>query len=164
MKSILFIRHAKSSWDSPTLKDFDRPLNERGNKDAPMMAKRLLDKKINIDVFISSPAVRALTTATYFHHSYKAKKDQLITIPALYHASVDVFLEVIKQLDNKYDSVALFSHNPGITNMANSLGVAKVDNMPTCSIFGVQADVNNWKQFEAAIKQFWLFDYPKQAQ
>ncbi|CAN5702179.1 histidine phosphatase family protein [soil metagenome] len=161
MKSILFIRHAKSSWDSPTLKDFDRPLNERGNKDAPMMAKRLLDKKINIDFFISSPAVRALTTATYFHQAYKAKKDHLITIPALFHASVDVFFDVIKQIDNKYDTVAIFSHNPGITAIVNSLGVARVDNMPTCSVFGVHAEINNWKQFDAGVKQFWLFDYPK---
>ena len=164
MKSILFIRHAKSSWDSPTQKDFERPLNERGNKDAPMMAKRLLDKKVAIDVFISSPAVRALSTATYFHQAYKAKKDQLITIPVLYHASGDVFYDVIKQIDNKHNTVALFSHNPGITVMVNSLGVAKVDNMPTCSVFGVHADIENWQEFEAAVKQFWMFDYPKLGQ
>ena len=164
MKSILFIRHAKSSWDSPTQKDFERPLNERGNKDAPMMAKRLLDKKVAIDVFISSPAVRALSTATYFHQAYKAKKDMLITIPVLYHASGDVFYDVIKQIDNKHNTVALFSHNPGITVMVNSLGVAKVDNMPTCSVFGVHADIENWQEFEAAVKQFWMFDYPKLGQ
>jgi len=164
MKSILFIRHAKSSWDSPTQKDFERPLNERGNKDAPMMAKRLMDKKVAIDVFISSPAVRALSTATYFHQAYKAKKDQLITIPVLYHASGDVFYDVIKQIDNKHNTVALFSHNPGITVMVNSLGVAKVDNMPTCSVFGVHADIENWQEFEAAVKQFWMFDYPKLGQ
>ena len=164
MKSILFIRHAKSSWDSPTQKDFERPLNERGNKDAPMMAKRLLDKKVAIDVFISSPAVRALSTATYFHQAYKAKKDQLITITVLYHASGDVFYDVIKQIDNKHNTVALFSHNPGITVMVNSLGVAKVDNMPTCSVFGVHADIENWQEFEAAVKQFWMFDYPKLGQ
>lgn len=163
MKSILFVRHAKSSWESPTQKDFDRPLNERGNKDAPVMASRLMEKKIQIDAFVSSTAIRAITTANYFHQAYKAKKDQLILMPSLYHASVPDFYNVIKQLNNKCETVALFSHNPGITEMVNSLGVAHVDSMPTCAVFGVHADIKNWEDFETADKQFWLFDYPKLA-
>ena len=141
--------------------DFDRPLNDRGTKDAPMMAKRLLDKHISIDAFVSSTALRALTTAKFFHQAYKARKDDLIEIPELYHAQPAVFYSVINQLSDKYNCVALFSHNPGITEMVNSLGVAKVDNMPTCAIFGVHADIKSWSEFKDAPRQFWLFDYPK---
>ena len=143
------------------MKDFDRPLNDRGNKDAPAMAKRLLDKHINVDAFVTSPALRALTTARFFHEAFKAKKDELITIPDLYHAPVNKFYWVIDHLDDRYDCVALFSHNPGITEMVNTLNVATVDNMPTCGIFGVNADIAKWKDFEDAEKKFWFFDYPK---
>jgi phosphohistidine phosphatase len=161
MKSILLIRHAKSSWDSPTLKDFDRPLNDRGNKDAPKMAKRLKGKHIAIDLFVTSTAVRALSTARYFIKEYEVKKERLIELPELYHAPAAIFYEVIAALDDKFDSVAIFSHNPGITEMVNSLDVAHVDNMPTCAAFGVKADVKNWADFKDAPRHFWLFDYPK---
>ncbi|MES2647361.1 MAG: histidine phosphatase family protein [Bacteroidota bacterium] len=161
MKSILFVRHAKSSWDNPAMKDFDRTLNDRGNKDAPMMAKRLLDKKPEIDLFVSSPAIRAFSTAKYFHAGLNGRKEQLVTIPELYHASVVDFYQIIHSLNNSFNTVAIFSHNPGITEMVNSLGVAKVDNMPTCAIFAVRADINNWNEFELSPKQFWFFDYPK---
>lgn len=161
MKSLLLVRHAKSSWDSPMMMDFDRPLNDRGNKDAPMMAKRLLEKNVEINAFVTSNAVRALTTARYFHQAYNAKKDQLIENQDLYNASPEVFFKVIAQLDNKYNSVAIFSHNPGITQIVNLLQVAKVDEMPTCAVFGVRADIKSWKDFKSSHKQFWLFDYPK---
>ncbi len=161
MKSILLVRHAKSSWENPAMKDFDRTLNDRGNKDAPMMARRLLDKKLEIDLFVSSPAVRAYSTAKYFHESFNSKKELLITVPELYHASVSDFYQTIHSLDDRFDTVAIFSHNPGINEMVNSLGVAKVDNMPTCAIFAVRADINNWKDFEQSPRQFWFFDYPK---
>jgi phosphohistidine phosphatase len=161
MKSLLLVRHAKSSWDSPSQQDFDRPLNDRGDRDAPMMANRLLDRKIEIDLFVTSTAVRAKATAKYFIKAFGAKKDRVIDLPDLYHASASVFYNVIKQLDDKYNTAAIFSHNPGITEMVNTLGVAKLDNMPTCGVFGVRADVESWADFKDAPKHFWFFDYPK---
>lgn len=161
MKSLLLIRHAKSSWDSPTLKDFDRPLNERGQKDAPMMAGRLVQTKHHMDAFVSSNAKRAMATATYFHAAYKSSPLQLIQEPLLYQAQPKDFYTVISALNNDWKSVALFSHNPGITGMVNSFNVATVVDMPTCAVFGVTADIKDWKDFEAAEKRFLLFDYPK---
>ncbi len=161
MKSLLFVRHAKSSWQSPGTQDFDRPLNERGHRDAPVMAKRLLDKDVSIDLFVSSPALRAITTARYFHDAFKAKKSQLIEVPELYHVSVATFYKVIEKLDDAINTAALFSHNPGITYTVNSFAVAKVDDMPTCGVFGIYVDIDSWKDFEKAAKTFWLFDYPK---
>ncbi|MEO7310622.1 MAG: histidine phosphatase family protein, partial [Chitinophagaceae bacterium] len=161
MKSLLLIRHAKSSWDSPTLKDFDRSLNERGHKDAALMAGRLLESMPHLDAFISSSAVRAATTAEYFQKAYKAFGSGLILKPELYHAQPATYHEVIQTLNDDWKSVAIFSHNPGITEIVNSFNVAKVVDMPTCAIFGVTAEVKLWKDFVAAEKHFLMFDYPK---
>jgi phosphohistidine phosphatase len=161
MKSVLIIRHAKSSWDHVLQKDFDRPLNERGYKDAPAMAKRLLEKNIAIDAFISSPAARAYTTAAYFAKCYGKKEQDIITVPALYEAAAQVFYNVIKKTDDVFDDIAIFAHNPGITDFVNGLTTTRIDSMPTCAIFVVRADINSWKDFEKAKKTFWFFDYPK---
>lgn len=161
MKQLLIIRHAKSSWDFTSLKDFDRTLNERGHKDAPAMAKRLLGKQIHIDSFISSPATRALTTATYFAEAYGLTEKNITTIEKLYHAAPPVFYEVINQLNNELQSVAIFSHNPGITDFVNELTATKIDDMPTCGIFAIKIDTDNWQNFSLAKKDFWFFDYPK---
>lgn len=161
MKSLLVIRHAKSTWDGPLLTDFDRPLNSRGHRDAPVMANRLKEKGVGIDAFVSSTADRAFTTATYFAKTYGVEKANIIEKPELYHASVNTFLGVIRSLDNRYDTVALFSHNPGITELVNMLTNTRVDNMPTCSVFAVKTPINEWADFEGAAKDFWFFDYPK---
>jgi phosphohistidine phosphatase len=161
MKSLLLIRHAKSTWDNSLLKDFDRPLNERGHRDAPMMAKRLKEKGIEIDAFISSTANRALTTAIYFANAYGVKEQDIIKNSELYHAPVKTFLEVIDSLDDQYNTIALFSHNPGITELVNQLTHVRIDDMPTCAVFGVKASIDHWSAFEKAAKDFWFFDYPK---
>jgi phosphohistidine phosphatase len=162
LKTLILIRHAKSSWDDPTLPDFDRPLNDRGKKDAPKMAKRLADKKINIDAFTSSPAKRAKKTAELFIKEFDRDENEIILFPSLYHADVNDFFEAISVVDDKFKSIAVFSHNPGITSFANKLvEKAQLDNMPTCSVFAVKADIKNWSKFKDAEKEFWFFDYPK---
>ena len=162
MKTLLLIRHAKSSWDDTSLSDFDRPLNERGKVDAPKMGKRLRKNNVKIDAFISSPAKRAKKTAECFINEYDRNPDEIIFISSLYDASVSDFNAVVKTIDDKYKSAALFSHNPGITLLANELiSGADLDNMPTSSVFSVKADVEKWKDFSKAKKEFLFFDYPK---
>jgi phosphohistidine phosphatase len=161
MKQLLLIRHAKSSWDDPLQNDIDRPLNKRGKKDAPEMAERLLDKKIKIDAFISSPAERALSTCIYFAKAFDVKKKEIIQVDELYNAQVENFYKVIGEVDDTFDSIAIVSHNPGITAFANELTDVHVDDMPTCSIFSVKADIEKWKEFTEGEKLFWFFDYPK---
>ncbi len=161
LKSLIIIRHAKSSWDNYLQKDFDRPLNDRGHKDAPIMAKRLMDKKVTIDAFISSPAKRAFTTCKYFIKAYNRKEKDIIQKPELYEASVADFYEVIYGVDETFDNIAVFSHNPGITAFVNELTKTAIDNMPTCGIFAVKIDIVQWKEFPKAEKEFWFFDYPK---
>jgi phosphohistidine phosphatase len=156
------VRHAKSSWDDVSLPDFDRPLNNRGKKDAPKMAERLKDRIGDIDAFISSPAKRAKKTAELFIEEFNRDEEEIIFAPALYHASIDDFFKTILNADNNFKSIALFSHNPGITAFANEIvDNARPENMPTCSIFAVKINTNNWSEFKDAAKEFWFFDYPK---
>ncbi|MBL7742646.1 MAG: histidine phosphatase family protein [Chitinophagaceae bacterium] len=161
MKQLILVRHAKSDWSTLSLSDFDRPLNERGKRDAPVMAQRLLDKKIKIDAFVSSPARRARKTASVFAKEYKRDKGDIIFIEDLYAAPPEIFYEVIDKFDDHFDSVAIFSHNPGITDFANSLSDTRINNIPTCGIFAVKACIEKWKDFKEADKEFWFVDYPK---
>ncbi len=161
MKQLLLIRHAKSSWADAGMEDFDRPLNERGKKDAPEMAKRLLKRNISIDAFVSSTANRAQTTCAAFMKLFNADKKKLFLKEELYLAPPQQFEEVITLLDDAAETVAIFAHNPGITDFANSLTKTKVDDMPTCAVYAVKADTKSWKQFATAKKTFWFFDYPK---
>ena len=161
MKTLLIIRHAKSSWENAIVNDMERPLNERGRRDAPAMAQRLLQSGVGIDLFVSSPAKRARSTAELFIHEFGRKGEGILFVPELYHAPVQTFREVISNLDDRHDSVALFSHNPGITAFVNSLTSVRVDNMPTCGVFAVKSSAGNWIEFPGAGKEFWFFDYPK---
>ncbi len=160
-KTLFLVRHAKSSWDDPSVADFDRPLNERGKKDAPAMAKKLKDKKIKIDAFVSSPAKRARQTCNRFVKEFDVRKKKIVFEEKLYEAGEETFLDIVENLKNKWRHVAIFSHNPGITSFANSLTETKVDDMPTCSIFALIADTDTWKNFKKAKKEFWFFEYPK---
>ena len=161
-KTLLIIRHAKSSWDVGTITDFERPLNDRGKKDAPIMAKRLIDRNILIDTFVSSPAKRAKKTAELFCEVYNKKAIDILLVSMLYHPEVNNFYEAIAQLDNSADTVAIFSHNPGITEFLNTLtDTVRIDDMPTCSVFGIQIHSDKWADFKKAKKHFLFFDYPK---
>jgi phosphohistidine phosphatase len=164
LKSLILVRHAKSDWADPSLKDFDRPLNDRGKRDAPIMAHRLVDKKIKIDAFISSPAKRAKRTAELFAAQYKTDKKDIIFFEELYLAEPEAFFNVIAQTGDDYSTIAVFSHNEGITQFANQLSDVRVDDMPTCSMFAVKMKLKKWKDFREAEKEFWFFDYPKSNQ
>lgn len=161
MKTLLLIRHAKSSWDQPGTSDFDRPLNERGKKDAPIMAKRVKEKGIEPDLLLSSPAKRARKTAKYFAEEFGFDKQDIKTVDGLYGATQSEFVDVVKDIDDKYSVVAIFSHNPGITDFASSLTNVRVDDMPTCAVFALQLEVESWKEFVGSEKNFLFFDYPK---
>ena len=161
MKTLFIIRHAKSD-QSFFGNDFERPLNERGKADAAIMAKRLVDNKNKVDALVASPAVRAKETAELFAETLKIPVAQIVFISALYHASPEVFYEVVSNLADELDVVAIFSHNPGISYFVKSLNtITPVDNMPTCSVFAASADITKWSGFLKSKKEFLFFDYPK---
>lgn len=161
MKTLILVRHAKSSWDETGLSDSERPLNERGQKDAPEMAKRLYKKGLKIDRFVSSPAERAFRTARYFAKAFEVKKGDIQVEKSLYGALPSQFEKVVASLSDKDNVVTFFSHNPGITDYANTLTNVRTDNIPTCGVFAVQAEVESWKGFAKAEKKFLFYDYPK---
>lgn len=161
MKRLFIIRHAKSDQNYFG-NDFERPLNDRGKSDAPLMAKRLLEKQVKIDALVSSPAKRAKKTAELFAESLGKSPEKIIYISALYHATPDVFFDIIASLPDNLDAVAIFSHNPGITYFVNSLHTrTRVDNMPTAGIFAIEADISQWSEFAKAKREVLFFDYPK---
>lgn len=161
MKTLLLIRHAKSDWADPSLADFDRPLNERGKRDAPVMAQRLLDRKTRIDGILSSPAKRAAKTAKVFAEAFGIKKDKVLFVEELYMAGPEAFYDTIEKAPDKHDTLAVFSHNPGITEFANELTDARIDNIPTCGVFAIRVHTKKWEGFREAGKEFLFFDYPK---
>lgn len=161
MKTLLIVRHAKSSWDNLQLADFERPLNDRGKNDALTMAKRMKEIKIKIERFISSPAKRAKKTATIFMEEYGMKEKDLVLIPSLYEASVKNFYDTVENINDKDHVAALFSHNPGITDFVNTLTDQVVDNMSTCGVFAIKIKTKKWKDFKKSEKKFLFFDYPK---
>lgn len=162
MKTLILVRHAKSSWASIGQLDFDRPLNDRGKKDAVGMGQELYNENIQIDLFVSSPAKRARKTCKAFVEAYNKNTNDIVFIDKLYHASTAVFDNVINTLDDKDNVVAIFSHNPGITEFASSLCSDKpIVDMPTCGVFAVQAAANSWLEFESAKKKFLFFKTPK---
>ncbi|RYE00608.1 MAG: histidine phosphatase family protein [Sphingobacteriales bacterium] len=161
MKVLLLVRHAKSSWDDITMKDFDRPLNERGKKDAPEMAERVKEQGLKISYFVSSPAKRAKRTARYFAEAFGKDKDDIQVLENLYEPTAQAFADAVAALPDGEDVVAIFSHNPAITEYVNSLANVRVDDMPTCGVFAVAMDEKSWSAFASADKRFLFFDYPK---
>jgi len=161
MKTLLLIRHAKSSWNDLSLTDFDRQLNERGKHDAPTMAKKIHHRNIEIDTFVSSPAKRAKKTAEFFMDEYDVKERNLLIVPSLYEASTKNFYAAVEDLQDKNNIVALFAHNPGITDFINSLECYPIYEMPTCGVFAIKIKTKTWVDFKASEKEFLFFDYPK---
>jgi phosphohistidine phosphatase len=163
MKTLYVIRHAKSSWDDADKADFDRPLNERGKRDAPRMGKRLKEKKITPDLMLSSPAKRALSTCKRIAKILGYSKEKIKTDKNLYHASDDGILSVIQALKEKHSAVMIFGHNPGLTDFVNSLMSEEIgiENIPTCGIVCFQMNIESWSQLTWGIGKMIFFDYPK---
>lgn len=162
MKQILFVRHAKSSWADMSLNDKERPLNKRGIRDAPLIAKRCKDLGFAINLIISSPAVRAHLTAKIFHNFFQMEKPIQLE-DYLYHGDPSDFEEAICGVDDNIDCVAIFGHNPGITYLANDLDSNRyIDNVPTTGVLIGEIDIDYWEDFSIAKTILKDFIYPKQ--
>jgi phosphohistidine phosphatase len=163
MKNLVIIRHAKSSWSDPTHDDFDRSLNPRGFMDAPEMGRRLAEKSIKVDRIISSTANRARTTAEIFMQVLDLPKDGLDLRDELYLASADEIMNLIRDLENTWDDVALVGHNPGMTALVNHLAGVPIDNMPTCAVVRIEMGTPDWKRIKPGDCRMVEFDYPKKS-
>lgn len=143
-KHLFIIRHAKSDW-SFDVSDFDRPLNPRGFKNAPIMAMRLAQHAIKPQQLVSSPAKRAITTAQIFAEQLAMPVNAIQSERRIYEALPNTLLQLINELDNDFSSVAFFGHNPGLTLLVNYLADENIYNLPTCGIVHIRFDeVDDW--------------------
>ena len=162
MKTIYFVRHAKSSWADLSLRDIDRPLNKRGFRDAPFMGRLLKNKGAAPELLVSSPAKRAHTTAQLIANElgYEAAKIRLEA--GIYEAYPQEIMQIIYKLPDTVSTVLLFGHNPTWTSLANYYGEDYIDNIPTCGVFKVEAPVQSWSAFDKNTAKLTEFHYPKQ--
>ncbi|MGF1923157.1 MAG: SixA phosphatase family protein [Bacteroidia bacterium] len=160
-KRLILIRHAKSDWGNPSIKDFDRPLNKRGHLNAPEMAQRLVSQQIIPDLIVSSPALRAITTANYFAKEWGIGENHIETDRSIYEAPLRALLNSVNQFDNIHNSIAMFGHNPGLTDFVNYLSDVDIYNMPTCSVVMLEFGFDDWRMVSSSTAKVLLFDYPK---
>jgi len=161
MKRLYLVRHAKSSWKNPDLSDFDRPLNKRGKRDAPLMGEYLKNNREAPELIISSPARRALKTAKIIAKEIGLSPKRILTNETLYLADVPTLVTIIRQIEDSLDAVMLFGHNPGLTMLANYLTDHPVENIPTCGVFCIEFAANSWREISAGGGSVVFFHYPR---
>jgi len=121
VRDLIIMRHAKSDWSHEHSADFDRPLNKRGERDAPRMAKWMTSVKLVPDLLICSPALRARQTATEIINGLDLTDEVIIYDQRMYLASTDTLVNIIRETENKFRAVMLIGHNPGLENLAVEL-------------------------------------------
>jgi phosphohistidine phosphatase len=161
MKTLYIIRLAKSSWDSSAKSDFDRPLNRRGLRDAPIMGTVLKQKAIKPDLVISSSAKRAKKTALIISEQIGYEESDILFDENLYLASANEILEIIQNVDDYVESLFIIGHNPGMTEFINHFSDAFIDNLPTAGVFSMEFDMSSWKSLKTKSAKNCFFDYPK---
>lgn len=161
MKTLYLVRHAKSSWKEADLSDHDRPLNSRGERDAPRMGKRLQKREPLPKVVISSSAVRAKTTAKILAKEIGYSPSKIVIDEGLYDAGPGDIVSIIRSLDDNIDCAMLVGHNPTFTTLINALGNCHIDNLPTCGIAVLAFPLKTWKGIAKGQGELKHFDYPK---
>jgi len=161
MKTLYLMRHAKSSWDFDDLTDKERPLNNRGREDAPMMGQALAKRNIHLDLLVSSPAVRALSTAALVAHEINYPPNRIEVIERIYRAEVLDMLDIVRGLPEPTESVLLVGHNNTITDFANLLSPSQLNEMPTAAIVCLKFSCGQWSEVDRANAEFYFYDYPK---
>ncbi len=159
MKTIIFVRHGKSSWDYQ-VGDMDRPLKERGIKDAHLVANHLNSQGYKIDFAYSSPANRALHTGLIFLRTLNYNFAQFQVTDKLYDFSGETVLQFIKSLGNENATILIFGHNFAFTNLVNSLGDTYIDNLPTSGMAILEWNIDSWREIRKGKTKTLVF--PKQ--
>jgi len=155
------LRHAKSSWDDPDLKDFERPLNERGINDIPNMVSRFQSRQSGLDSIVCSPAIRAKSTAHLWAKNVEFPLDDIISNPELYFAGTNMFLKAASLLDDDCESAMLIGHNPAITEFVNQMGGSDIENIPTCGLVELELQIDDWSDIKLGDAKVVEFDFPK---
>lgn len=150
MKTLIFVRHAKSTWDYP-VEDIDRPLAVSGIKDAYLVAKEFRSHRVAIDAVYGSPAARALMTAMIFLRELDFPLKSFSCVRQLYDFSGEKIIQFVRELDNDKNTAMIFGHNHAFTALANKWGSLYVENVPTCGLVRLDFDVTEWKAIAKGI-------------
>jgi len=161
MKTLYLVRHAKSSWKYPNLDDFERPLNNRGRKNAPFMGKVLKKLKVAPDLVISSPANRASTTARMIAAAINYPLGNIRYSEAIYEFSEKALIHVVKQINDAVNKAMVVGHNPALNGLANYIGDQPIGNIPTCGAICVELDISSWAKLNAHCGKLKFFEFPK---
>jgi phosphohistidine phosphatase len=161
MRHITLLRHAKSDWDNPSQNDFDRTLNQRGEKNAKLIATRLKNSGMRPSLIISSDAVRAISTARLIARGIGYPIEFIQPDHELYLASPASIIDVLEREGETYTDVMIIGHNPGLTELANKLSNSQIDNIPTCGVFAVDIKIDSWADLANTQGTMNYFDYPK---
>ncbi|MCK9374356.1 MAG: histidine phosphatase family protein [Sulfuricurvum sp.] len=161
MKTLYLIRHAKSDWENPALDDFERPLNKRGEKNAPFMGEILAKHQIHPDLILCSPALRAKTTALKIAEKVGYKGKKIDYRESLYLADIRAIEALLQSLCTSDNTVFIVGHNPGLTLFAEYISGILIENIPTCGIFCVTLKKDDWSTLGRDSADFVSFEYPK---
>ena len=160
-KQLYIVRHAKSSWDYEDISDIDRPLSIRGITDAGVMAGRLKSNGDIPSLMISSPACRAIHTATIFARVLKFPLEKIIIAEKIYPGNINDILKILEKIEECHSSVMIFGHNPALTELANYFLKYPIDNIPTAGVVTLNFSVDRWKDLRESKAKSELVDFPK---
>ncbi|HWS02730.1 MAG TPA: histidine phosphatase family protein [Gammaproteobacteria bacterium] len=159
-RTLILVRHAKSSWDGVDLPDTERPLADRGKREAPMMGKRLAKQQAKPDLILSSPARRALATAQIIAKELGYKTRDVVVDDRLYATDPETLLAVIGGLNDKLKCVMLFGHNPEFSELAHRLS-GDIAVLPTCAVAQFTFESKSWANIGSVKAEKVVLDYPK---
>jgi len=161
VKILYLARHAKSSWAEYALRDFDRPLNDRGLRDAPVMGRVIRDTGQPPEIIVTSPALRALTTARLLAGAMDLPESVVVELRKLYSATPETILEAVNELDDEAERAMLVGHNPGMSILAGELSRGGIGHMPTCSVASFELPVKSWMDVRPGRGRLRFFETPK---
>ncbi len=161
MKTIYFLRHAKSSWKDAELSDIDRPLNKRGKLNAPLMGRYMRKLKVKPQLIISSPSKRTMTTALIVADKIGYEERNIKIDMHLYGANVAQIAQLVHHLDDTLKKVMLVGHNPAFTLIVDYFTGKPIDNLPTCGLVQIDFKAKTWKEIAPKAGSLELFEFPK---
>ncbi len=162
MKTLILVRHAKASWENEEWADLERPLNERGLSDAPVMAE-IVAKKLEPkpELILTSNALRALTTANIFAKTLDKNEDAVSVENGIYDRGTKFIINLLKTQPDDINSIILFGHNPDVTSMATYFLGNYIVSLPTCAVVAIDFDIEQWTEIEDINGKLKFYEYPK---
>jgi phosphohistidine phosphatase len=162
MKTLVIIRHGKSSWAYPDLEDFYRPLKPRGINDAFVIGEELQKQDVFPDLILSSPAIRAMNTAIIIARKLDFPLQRIRANESIYEASTYHLLNLISNVEDNNDKLMIFGHNPSFTSLINQLQNDPLYNLPTCGVIAIELPIDSWSKIATSKGEKVLELFPKE--